>query len=107
MNRQLGTWTARAIPGNVGSMHAIGTQVDLDGVTVCPYRLNEAVPRKLLRNLFCAFSTIGEHFFSEIVAVTMDTKHIYGLEHHVRPMEDDVDGHRVGYTIDMSVNQGN
>lgn len=105
MNKQLGTGTARAATGDVGTMHAIGTRVDLDGVTVRPYQSNEAIPQKLLRQLVCAMSTIGKRFFPDVLAVIADTECDSGLE-PVPPM-DGVDGHRVGYTVDMSVNLGN
>ena len=43
--KQLGAGTARAATATVGKTHAIlGPQVDLDGLTVCPYQLNETVP---------------------------------------------------------------
>ena len=105
MNKQLGNGTARAATGDVGTMHAIGTRVDLDGVTVRPYCANEAVPSELLRHLVCALSTIGKCFFPEVLAIIEDTERDSGLD-PVPPM-DGVDGHRVGYTIDMSVNLGN
>jgi hypothetical protein len=105
LRRRSSRGTARAKGGDFGTMHAIGTHVELDGVTTVPYRTNGRVPERLLRNMVVSLSQVGRRCFPQVYSVIRDTETNSGLE-PVEPM-DGSDGQRVGYTIDMSVDLGN
>ena len=90
---------------NFGTMHAIGTHVELDGVTTVPYRKNGLVPERLLRNMVVSLSQVGRRCFPQVYSVIRDTESDSGLS-PVEPM-DGIDGQSVGYTIDISVDLGN
>lgn len=86
-------------------MHAIGTHVELDGVTTVPYRANGRVPEHLLWNMVVSLSRVGRQYFPQVYSVIRHKESDSGLK-PVEPM-DGIDGQRVGYTIDMSVDLGN
>ena len=96
---------ARGKGADFGTMHAIGTHVELDGVTTVPYRANGLVPERLLRNMVVSLSQVGRRCFPQVYSVIRDTESDSGLS-PVEPM-DGIDGQSVGYTIDMSVDLGN
>jgi hypothetical protein len=54
---------ARAKGGDVGTMHALGTHVDMDGVGILPYAANGYAPERLLRHKVVSLSRIGRHCF--------------------------------------------
>jgi hypothetical protein len=85
-------------------MHAIGTRVLLDG-TLDAYKANDDVDEALLRGMVVALARIGRCAFPQVYAVIRDTEGNFGVE-PVVPMEGE-GGHRVGYTVDMSVDLGN
>jgi hypothetical protein len=95
----------RAKSGDVGTMHAIGTHVELDGVTTVPYKANEIVGEDLLRSTVVSLARIGRCCFPQVYSVIRDTEGDSGLP-PVVPMDGE-GGWRVGYTIDMSVDLGN
>lgn len=96
---------ARARGGDAGTMHAIGTLVDMDTVTTLPYAANSHVPEGLLRNMVVALSQIGRHFFPQVYAVIRDLESDAGVL--PLPPMDGAGGSHVGCTVDMSVNLGN
>jgi hypothetical protein len=96
---------ARAKSSDYGTMHAIGTHVHLDGVTVSAYKANDDVDVDLLRHMVVSLSRIGRCAFPQVYAVIRDTEGNCGLE-PVSPMDGE-GGRRVGYTVDMSVDLGN
>jgi hypothetical protein len=95
----------RAKGGDVGKMHAIGTHVELDGVTTSPYRATGFVERDLLRSTVVSLARIGRSCFPQVYSVIRDTEGDSGLQ-PVAPMDGE-GGQRVGYTIDTSVDLGN
>lgn len=109
--RLLGHGTVRPAKGDVGSMHALGMRVELDGLTVSQYQANHLVPEQLLRTFVSALASIGDTCFPGIMPVMLDTEKDSGLdalpvmEGIVHPAEKSAG--RVGYTIDMSINLGN
>ena len=72
--------TARAKGGNFGTMHAIGTHVDLDGVATVPYRANGRVPEHLLQNMVVSLSRVGRRCFRQVYSVIRDTETDSSLE---------------------------
>ncbi|KAI2491237.1 hypothetical protein MHU86_23343 [Fragilaria crotonensis] len=119
--------TARARGGDVGTMHAIGTHVELDRTTTNPYMANGRVPEGLLRQLVVNLAIIGSNCFPQVYAVLRDTEGDSGLL-PIEPMNGETEvnpvglpgvdrkmngekekkvGRRVGYTIDMSVDLAN
>ena len=95
---------ARQNLGDVGTMHAIGTRVMLDG-TLGAYKANGDVDEAILRGMVVALARIGRCAYPQVYAVIRDTEGNSGVE-PVVPM--DGDGvHCVGYTVDMSVDLGN
>jgi hypothetical protein len=97
--------TARANPGDYGTMHAIGMHVHLDGVTTSAYKANEEVDEALLRGMVVSLAAIGRCAFPQVYAVIRDTEGNCGIQ-PVPPMDGE-GGRRVGYTVDMSVDLGN
>ena len=98
---------ARQNVGDVGTMHAIGTRVHLDGVaTGGAYKANEGVDEVLLRGIVVSLARIGRCAFPQVYTVIRDTTEgNSGLQPAV-PMDGGA-GHCVGYTVDMSVDLGN
>jgi hypothetical protein len=97
--------SARAGKGDVGAMHALGTRV-LDGsMRTVPFATNGCVPEEMLRDMVVALHEIGNVCFPDILSVILSTEADSGLV-PAHPM-DGIDGKRVGYTIDMSINLGN
>lgn len=105
LRRRSSKGSARAKGGDVGTMHAIGTLVDLDRVGTLPYAANGYVSEGLLRRMVVSLSRIGRHCFPQVYAVIRDLESDSGLL-PVPPM-DGAAGCRAGYTVDMSVNLGN
>ena len=98
------TGQARQNLGDLGTMHAIGTRVMLDG-TLGTYKANGDVDEAILRGMVVALARIGRCAYPQVYAVIRDTEENSGVQ-PVVPM--DGDGvHRVGYTVDMSVDLGN
>jgi hypothetical protein len=98
------TGQARQNLGDFGAMHAFGTRVMLDG-SLGAYKANDVVEEKMLRDMVVALAKIGRAVYPQVYAVIRDTEGNSGVE-PVVPM--DGDGvHRVGYTVDMSVDLGN
>jgi hypothetical protein len=97
--------SVRAKSGDVGTMHAIGTHVELDGVTTVPYRANGFVDEDQLRSMVVSLARIGRCCFPQVYSVIRDAEGDSGLQ-PVAPMDGE-GGRRVGYTIDMSVDLGN
>ena len=96
---------ARQNVGDVGTMHALGTRVHLNGVTTGAYKANDGVEEDLLRDMVVSLARIGRCAFPQVYAVIRDTEGNSGLQ-PVVPMDGRA-GHRVGYTVDMSVDLGN
>ena len=117
--RVLGRGTIRSAKGDVGTMHALGMRVELDGLTVSQYQTNQLVPEKLLRTYVSSLASIGNTCFPGVMPVIQDTEKdsgvdvlsvMEGLKSPDKPDEAPVNKHplrRVGYTIDMSINLGN
>ena len=59
LRRQAPVGTVRQNKGDVGTMHAIGTRVLLDGRTTVGYAANTKVPEPVLKSLVEAFATVG------------------------------------------------
>ena len=99
------TSNARAGKSDVGSMHALGTNITKGTMKPVPYATNRSVPQDMLRDMVVALHAIGKACFPDVLGVIMGLEADSGLE-SVPPM--DGDGVEcVGYTIDMSVNLGN
>jgi hypothetical protein len=96
---------ARQNVGDVGTMHAIGRHVHLDGVTTGAYKANEHVDEVMVRGMVVALARIGRCAFPQVYAVIRDTDGNSGLQ-PVVPMDGE-GGWRVGYTVNMSVDLGN
>ena len=122
--RLLGRGTIRSAKGDVGTMHALGMRVELDGLTVSPYQTNQLVPDKLLRTYVSSLASIGDTCFPGVMPVIQDTEKdsgvdalsvMEGLENHpdepdqppTTPPSNQHPLRRVGYTVDMSINLGN
>ena len=97
----------RSSTGDVGMMYALGTGVDLDGISVYGYAANHLLPERQLRHTVKSLAHIGEMFFPQVLAVSCDTEYDTGAC-PICPMEGDPHKRRsVGFTIDTSVNLGN
>ena len=96
---------ARSSAGDYGTMHAIGTHVHFDGVTIDSYAANACVGEKLLRKMVVSLAKIGRCAYPQVYAVIRDTEENSGLQ-PVSPMDGE-GGRRVGYTVDVSVDLGN
>jgi hypothetical protein len=101
--RWVGTGSARAKQGDVGTMHAIGTTANFKNMSTLPYHANSQVSDHVLHNMVVGLWKVGSHCFPQMLAVIRDS----GLK-----PEPPMDGKGfqscgVGYTIDMSVNLGN
>ena len=105
LRRQSSKGSARAKGGDVGTMHSIGTLVDLKRVGTLPYPANGYVPEGLLRRMVVSLPQIGRHCFPQVYTVIRDVESDSGLL-PVPPM-DGAAGCCAGYTVDMSVNLGN
>jgi hypothetical protein len=80
--------TVRAKSGDVGTMHAIGTHVELDGVTTVPYKANGYVyvDDDLLRSTVVPLARIGRCCFPQVYSVICDAEGDSGLQ-PVVPMD--------------------
>ena len=80
--------TRRAKSGDVGTMHAIGTHVELDGVTTVPYKANGYVyvDDDLLRSTVVPLARIGRCCFPQVYSVICDAEGDSGLQ-PVVPMD--------------------
>jgi hypothetical protein len=84
---------ARAKGKDVGTMHALGTHVDLGaGSSTRPYAANGFVPERLLRQMVVSLSQIGRHCFPQVYAVVRDLESDSGLS-PVPPMDGAADYH--------------
>jgi hypothetical protein len=72
LRRRSARGTSRARGGDVGTMHAIGTHVDLDNISTSAYRANLCVPERLLRNMVVSLSRLGSHCFPQVYSVIRD-----------------------------------
>ncbi|KAI2509352.1 hypothetical protein MHU86_5105 [Fragilaria crotonensis] len=59
LRRHVPVGTARQNKGDVGTMHAIGTRVLLDGSGTVGYAANYKVPQTVLKRFIAAFATVG------------------------------------------------
>jgi hypothetical protein len=116
--------TPRTKCGDLGTMHAIGTRVALDKITVLAYEATEKVPRELLRSMVVGLANVGRNCFPQVYAVIRDTEGNCGVR-PVPPMNGEVVdnlkgctvgfddngdlpvGRRVGFSIDQSDGLGN
>lgn len=114
--RQAPTGGARARGDDVGTMHTIGTRVELDNVNVSPYKANALVSKQCLQNLVVGLWKVGSYCFPHVLSVIRDVEADSGIialspEGGVvasSPINGNItQGCRVGNTIDMSVNLGN
>ena len=96
---------ARSNAGDHGTMHAIGTHVHFDGVTIDAYAANACVGDALLRDMVVSLARVGRCSFPQVYAAIRDTEENCGIQ-PIPPMDGE-GGRRVGYTVDMSVNLGN
>ena len=72
----LGRGTIRSAKGDVGTMHALGMRVELDGLTVSPYQSNQLVPDKLLRIYMSSLASIGGTCFPGVMSVIQEWRRI-------------------------------
>ena len=96
---------ARSNAGDYGTMHAIGTHVHFDGVTIDSYAANACVGEKLLRKIVVSLAKIGRCAYPQVYAVIRGTEENSGLQ-PVSPMDGE-GGRRVENTVDVSVDLGN
>ena len=106
----IGHGSVRSDKGDVGSMHALGMRIELDGRTVSQYRAGERVPEEVLRTFVSSLSSVGETCFPGVMPVIVDAEEDSGLD--AMPVMEGLEQplgnrRRVGYTIDMSINLGN
>ncbi|KAI2505723.1 hypothetical protein MHU86_8685 [Fragilaria crotonensis] len=106
LRREAAVGTARQNTGDVGTMHAIGTRVLLDGMTTVGFAANDKVPQPLLRSFVEAFATVGLYCFPDVLSVVQNVEADSSLV-PIAPMDGNGKGLRVGYTIDVSVDLGN
>ncbi|KAI2505999.1 hypothetical protein MHU86_8410 [Fragilaria crotonensis] len=108
LRRHVSVGTARQNKGDVGTMHAIVTRVLLDGSGTVGYATNYTkVPQTVLKRFIVAFATVGMCCFPDVLSVVQHMEANSSLP-PIAPMgENDCNGIRVGYTIDMSVDLGN
>ena len=66
---QVPVGTARQNKGDVGTMHAIGTRVELDGLGKVGYTANYKVPLTVQKSFIAAFATIGMCCFPNVLSV--------------------------------------
>ncbi|KAI2497450.1 hypothetical protein MHU86_17054 [Fragilaria crotonensis] len=99
------TSNARAGKGDVGSMHALGTNITKGNMKPVPYATNRSVPPEMLCDMIVSLHAIGKACFPDVLGVILGLEADSGLE-PIPPMNGD-GVERVGFTIDMSVNLGN
>ena len=80
LRRRAPRGTARTRGADVGTMHSIGTHVELDNITTSPYKANQYVPERLLRNMVVSLSRLGSHCFPQVYSVIRDMEHDSGLQ---------------------------
>ena len=102
LRRQVPVGTVRQNKGDVGTIHAIGMRVLLDGLGEVGYKANYKVPPTVLKSFIAAFATIGMCCFPDVLSVVQHMEANSSLP-PVAPMGGSCNGLQVGYTIDMSV----
>jgi hypothetical protein len=66
--------------GDVGTMHAIGTYVELDDVTIVPCWANGFVDKDLLRSTVVLLARIGRCCFPQVYSVIYTDEGDSGLQ---------------------------
>ena len=91
----------RGSQGDVGTMHALGMRVLLDGINSTSYVATHKVPRQLAEAYVKALSRVGQIVFPDVLAVIQDTEGDTGFK-FFGPMAGDEAGNRVGGSVDTS-----
>ncbi|KAI2507206.1 hypothetical protein MHU86_7272 [Fragilaria crotonensis] len=83
--------------GDVGSMHALGTNITKGDMNPVPYATNRSVHQGVLRDMVVALHSIGKACFPDVLGVILGLEADSGLE-PVQPMNGD-GVQRVGYRL--------